>query len=210
MNKNKIKNRITDRAGQMFFERGSSGVSMDEIASSLGISKKTLYQYFPGKKGLLYEVISTTMKENEKVANDIINDRKLNFHLKLSRLMNHVSSIVSRLSLPFGEDLRRNDPEMWKELDQFRRKIILNNFNKLLESGIKQGIFRQDVDPQLMILMFSTLMQNLIDPKIFSQIPFTAAQVFETIVEVVFRGILTEPARKDFIKKKKGAANENR
>ncbi|MDP2807997.1 MAG: TetR/AcrR family transcriptional regulator [bacterium] len=197
----KLKKRIIDNASRMFFERGFSSVSMDQIASGLGVSKKTLYQHFPSKEALLYEVVSNMMRENGGIIEGIVSDRKMDFHLKLSRLMNHISGVVGRMARPFGEDLRRNAPEMWEEIDQFRKKKILLNFRKLMESGARQGVFRKDIDPQLMTLMFATLMQNMIDPKLFSQIPFTAAQVFETIVEMVFRGILTEPARKDFLKK---------
>ncbi|MDQ7797490.1 MAG: TetR/AcrR family transcriptional regulator [Candidatus Edwardsbacteria bacterium] len=199
----KLKARIIDSTSRLFFERGFSRVSMDQIASGLGISKKTLYQHFPSKQALLYQVVSSMMNENGKIIEDIVNDRGMDFHRKLSRLMNHLSGVVGRMARPFGEDLRRNAPEMWEEIDRFRKEKILLNFRKLLESGIRQGVFRKDVDPQLMTLMFATLMQNMIDPKLFSQIPFTASQVFETIVEVVFRGILTEPARKDFMNKVK-------
>lgn len=200
----KLKKRIISSSSKLFFDRGFSKVSMDEIASGLGISKKTLYQHFPSKEALLYQVVTDMMAENGSIIESIVNDQKMDFHQKLSLLMNHLSGVISRLYRPFGDDLRRNAPEMWEEVDRFRTKKILLNFRKLLESGIRQGVFRKDVDPQLMTMVFSTLIQNLIDPKLFSQIPFTAAQVFETIVEVVFRGILTEPARKEFVKKIKG------
>jgi len=196
-----IKERIINSTSRLFFEQGFSKVSMDEVASGLGISKKTLYQHFPSKQALLYEVVSNMMNENGKIIEGIVNDRGMDFHRKLSRLMNHLSGVVSRMARPFGEDLRRNAPEMWEEIDRFRRDKILLNFRKLLESGARQGVFRKDVDPQLMTLVFATLMQNMIDPKLFSQISFTAAQVFETIVEVVFRGIMTEPARINFLNK---------
>lgn len=202
-NPDKLKTRIIDSASQLFFERGFARVSMDQIASGLGISKKTLYQHFPSKQALLHEVVSNMINENGKIIEGIVNDRGMDFHRKLSRLMNHLSGLVSRMARPFGEDLRRNAPEMWEEIVRFRRNIVLFNFRKLLESGARQGVFRKDVDPQLMTLMFSTLMQNMIDPKLFSQIPVTAVQVFETVVEVIFRGIMTEPARKDFIKNNK-------
>lgn len=200
----KVKKRIIDSASRLFFERGFSRVSMDQIASGLGISKKTLYQRFPSKEALLYQVVTNMMAENGSIIESIVNDRGMDFHLKLSRLMNHLSGLVGRMARPFGEDLRRNAPEMWEEIDRFRKEKILLNFRKLLESGVRQGVFRKNADPQLITLMFAALMQNMIDPKLFSQIPFTAAQVFDTIVEVVFRGILTEPARKNFLKKIKG------
>lgn len=202
-----IAKRIIDRSGQMFFERGFSKVSMDELAANLGVSKKTLYQHFPSKEALLYEVVSKMMAENGRMIEEIVNDQKMDFHLKLSRLMHLVSSVISHVSRPFGEDLRKNAPEMWEEIDQFRKKKILLNFRKLLETGIQQGAFRKDIDPQLMTIMFATLMQNMIDPKLFSQIPFTAIQVFEMMVDVVFRGILTESARLNYLKKG-GSSNE--
>jgi AcrR family transcriptional regulator len=202
----KVETRIVGYAGRMFFERGFSRVSMDEISAGLGISKKTLYLHFPSKEALLYRVVTDMMSENGDIIDGIVNDPRIDFHQKISRLMSHLSGLLSRVYRPFGEDLRRNAPEMWEEIDQFRKKKILQNFTKLLDSGVKRGVFRRDVDPQLMTMVFATLMQNLIDPKLFSQVPFTASQMFETIVEIVFRGILTEPARKEFVKKNKGKA----
>lgn len=51
-----IRKRILETAKEFFLEFGYKKVTMDEIADSLGMSKKTLYQYFPSKYELLSAV----------------------------------------------------------------------------------------------------------------------------------------------------------
>lgn len=49
--------RILEVARNQFFSLGFAKVTMDEIAEELGMSKRTLYQHFPGKKALLRKAL---------------------------------------------------------------------------------------------------------------------------------------------------------
>ena len=58
MEENEIKVKILHKAEEMFLQFGFSRVTMEEIAMELGMSKKTLYRFFPGKEQLLKEMIN--------------------------------------------------------------------------------------------------------------------------------------------------------
>ena len=59
-----VQNRILEVAGSQFFSLGFTKVTMDEIAHEMGMSKRTLYQYFPGKKALLRKALLSRTKRN--------------------------------------------------------------------------------------------------------------------------------------------------
>ena len=52
-----MKSRILEKGTELFFRYGVKTVTMDAIASELGISKKTIYQHFPDKDSMVYEVV---------------------------------------------------------------------------------------------------------------------------------------------------------
>ena len=59
---NEQKDKILAASWEMFFQYGFKSVTMDDIASKLGISKKTLYQFFSNKKELITQSFEWEMK----------------------------------------------------------------------------------------------------------------------------------------------------
>ena len=53
---------ILKNVGNLYFKHGIRGVTMDDVASEFGISKKTLYQYFNDKKDLVCQAIDYYLK----------------------------------------------------------------------------------------------------------------------------------------------------
>src|SRR3982074_1681456 len=64
LNRNmEVKERILTKADELFMQYGIRSVSMDDIATQLGISKKTIYQYFADKDELVDAVVESDVKE---------------------------------------------------------------------------------------------------------------------------------------------------
>ncbi|OGG55831.1 MAG: hypothetical protein A3F84_24780 [Candidatus Handelsmanbacteria bacterium RIFCSPLOWO2_12_FULL_64_10] len=190
-----IRDRILETAREQFFQLGFTKVTMDEIASGLGMSKKTLYRFFSGKDELLREVVELNRGEIERGLDEILQDRGLSFAEKLKRLMAFLAMKLSRIGPLFMQDLHRNAPELWKEIEAFRRQKATSVFGDLIEEGVRKGVFRGDVDRQLLTLMYVNLIQGIIHAEVLSQLPLSASQAFEAIIKVLFEGILTDEFR---------------
>ena len=65
---NETAKRIQEDAHALFMQYGLKSVSMDDIASKMGISKKTIYQFFSDKEQLVVEVISAIIKKNQETS----------------------------------------------------------------------------------------------------------------------------------------------
>jgi AcrR family transcriptional regulator len=189
------RNRILEAAREQFFHLGFTKVTMDEIASGLGMSKKTLYRFFSGKDELLREVVELNRGEIERGLDEILQDKSLSFVERLKRLMAFLAMRLSRIGAPFMQDLHRNAPELWKEIETFRRRKATSVFGDLIDEGIQKGVFRGDVDRQLLTLMYVNLIQGIIHAEVLSQLPLSASQAFEAIIKVLFEGILTDDFR---------------
>jgi AcrR family transcriptional regulator len=193
-----VRDQILIKAQEEFFAHGFSRVTTDELASALGISKKTLYQHFSSKEEIVREASLRMRNEIATTVAAIVDDPQQDFVEKLRGVMTIIGAKVSRMRRPFFEDLQKKAPELWKEMEEFRREKIFSVIGGLIRQGSRKGMLRKDVNPDLFVLMFLTLVQNMINPEVLSQLPFSAAEVFRTFITVMLEGILTDEARDRF------------
>lgn len=193
-----IRNRILAEARSLFFRYGFSKVTMDEAAEALGMSKKTLYRYFPSKEDLLQAVTCAHMGECDSELKAICRRTELSPLDRLKLTMTYITGIFSQMSEPLVHDLRRNAPEIWKKVEDHRQKNISSDFGALIKEGRQKGQFRKDIDERLFILIYSHVVRDILNPEVLSGLPFKPSQVYDTICKVLFEGLLTDKARAEY------------
>jgi AcrR family transcriptional regulator len=190
--------RIVTASRGLFFSRGFVRVTADEIARQLGISKATLYKAFPSKEEILRAVVGDFLNGVLARVEELLSDDRLSFADKLAALFAFVGGRISRLGPVFIRDIQRSAPGIWREIDEFRRDKIFKNFKVILDSGRREGLFRGDVDPDILIEMFAYLIGEFLNPEAILRSGRRPAEVFESIIKVFFQGILTDRGRRDF------------
>jgi AcrR family transcriptional regulator len=194
-----IRARIIAVAKDEFFRIGFSKVTIDEIAAKLGMSKKTIYKFFESKNEIVRAVTSETMNHMKKCCEEIAGNEEMDFVDKLREMMTLVAIQYSKLGRPLIEDLQKNAPHIWELISKFRQERIQEDFGNLLKEGMRKGMFRNDIDEQLILLIYSNAIQTIINPEMLMHLPFSAAQVFEAIVKVIYEGILTDEAKSKYL-----------
>jgi AcrR family transcriptional regulator len=194
-----VKERILSYAEQLFLQFGYSKVTMDEIAAGVGMSKKTLYKFFPGKEALVKEMITSMKCSIDDHIESVWTNEDMDFMDKLKSVMNFIGKQTTKLHGPLLEDLHKNIPEVWKEIHDFRKANAVKRFTTFINEGVERGVFREDIDKQLIVLFYLHAIQGMINPEALSQLPFTANQVFDAIIRIVFEGILTEEGRHEYL-----------
>ena len=203
-----VRERIISQAEQLFVQFGYSKVTMDEIAANIGMSKKTVYKFFPGKEALIKEMITTLKCSVDDHINLIWNNESMNFMDKLKSVMDFIGKQTTKLHGPLLEDLHKNIPEVWKEIHDFRKANAVKKFTAFINEGVEKGVFREDIDRQLIVLFYLHAMQGMINPETLSQLPYSANQVFDAIIRIIFEGILTEGGRDEYLSYNKEEINE--
>jgi AcrR family transcriptional regulator len=194
-----IKERILSQAEQLFLQFGYSKVTMDEIAASLGMSKKTVYKFFPGKEALVKEMITSMKCSIDDHIEYVWSNQEMEFMDKLKSVMNFIGKQTTKLHGPLLEDLHKNIPEVWQEIHDFRKANAVKRFTVFINEGVERGVFRKDIDRQLIVLFYLHAIQGLINPETLSQLPYSANQVFDAIIRIIFEGILTEEGRQEYL-----------
>ncbi len=85
-----IKEKIVFVAGALFMHNGIKNISLDEVASKLGISKRTIYQHFEDKEDILVYFLKYTQK---KQFEDLQNAKKNCLRLSISSSIYWISTV---------------------------------------------------------------------------------------------------------------------
>jgi len=199
MNEEKeIKQRIVLKADEMFRQYGFSKVTMEGIASDLAISKKTLYKHFSNKDHILKELVYTNKCEVENFIEDLMAKKTMPFIEKLKNFMNFIAKQAEKLDGPMVRDLMKCNPEVWKDIEEFRTKKAYKHLSQLFEEGVESGIFRKDVNNSVIVLAYVASIHSLINPEVLSKLPISADQAFRDILKILFEGIFTTEGRKKY------------
>ncbi|MCX6133809.1 MAG: TetR/AcrR family transcriptional regulator [Ignavibacteriales bacterium] len=192
-----VRERVLEHARDAFLSRGFSKVTLDEIASDLGISKKTLYKFYPSKEELLRASLHTMMRsagwELERISSS---DKP--FAEKLAEAMVTMGKYISRLRKEGLADVQRNAPLIWRELDKFREEHIVSKLVAMIVQARNENIFRPEIHEQVLIRMLMSSIQGVINPQVLTQCSFSAQEAAQNILKVLFEGALTDAARKEF------------
>ena len=187
--------RIIAAARNHFFAHGFRSVTMDDLADELGMSKKTLYGAFPSKLDLLQAVLLEKFRHVEadldKVMSTVSSDVLGALHQLLACMQRHAGEIQP----PFVRDIRREAPEVFKTVEDQRRKIIQRYFGKIFEEGRRAGIIRKDIPTRLMIAMLVGVTEAIMNPPKMAELGLTPQTGYVSIVTVMLEGLLTEKGR---------------
>ncbi len=198
MEEKDIKQKILQKAEEMFQKYGFSKVTIEEIASSLNISKKTLYKHFSNKEHILKEMVHQNKCEVDDFIDELMSDKLTPFLEKLKKFMNFIAKISKKIEGTMVHDIMRTHPEIWKDIEQFRENRAYKNLSNLIEEGISNGIFRNDVNTEVVVLAYVSAIHTLINPETLSKLPISADQAFRDILKILFEGLFTTEGRKKY------------
>jgi AcrR family transcriptional regulator len=190
-----IQKRILDEAREQFFKFGYSRITMDDLASSLGISKKTLYKHFRSKEELIKAAIAGLMQEAFQYIAGTIHNPDIEFLERLKLLIVFIGNLATRVGTETVRELEREVPHVWNEFQELREKFILAHFRDFIREGVEKGMIRNDVNQEIILLIFVNSIKTIITPKVITEMPFSLKEAFDAIIKVIYNGILTEDYR---------------
>lgn len=180
----------------LFVSEGIDRFTMDDLASRQGISKKTLYRFFPSRQDLVEHVCRWVSAEYESAMQAWDGNHKGPLD-KLLGLISNVVVLCKSVSPLFFQDLERHYPLQWMELQQQLSQAIDYRLRRLLEEGIENGVFRNSIHPELVISIWQQHVQT--DFKYAARLvnDYSKDEVFRQAVYLFLYGIIAPAAIPD-------------
>ncbi len=168
---------------------------MDDIASELAMSKKTLYSHFRSKSELLQSVVIEKQQEIEADLRRITSQSSLDFPAAIRQLLTKMQQHLEEIRPALIRDLRREAPEIFKYVDIRRRELIHKYFSKILDQGRRAGIIRKDIPTRLIIEIWLGVVQSIMNPEKLTELDLTPKEGFSAIISVILKGLMTAEGR---------------
>lgn len=185
-----LRARIVAGARRHFFAHGFRGVTMEELARELGMSKKTLYVSFPGKRDLLLAVVADKAARIDDDLTRIMSDARAGFPARLARLLECFHQHAGEIQPAFVRDVRREAPEIFQAIEAKRTDLLQRHFGKLLEQGRRAGLVRKDIPTKLLVATLLGAVQAIANPRQVEELGITPRIALLTAMNVVLEGVL--------------------
>ncbi|MEY4331668.1 MAG: hypothetical protein RLZZ196_406 [Bacteroidota bacterium] len=144
-----MENRILYKARDLMTRHGVKHVTMDDIATQLGISKKTIYQFYKDKDALVMAVVNFELEE-QSIKCQRTQDNADNAVHEMFMILEDIQQMFKNMNPMTMNELAKYYPEAFMRIqnhkDDFMHKIIKTNLIK----GIEQGVYRKEIDPEIL------------------------------------------------------------
>jgi AcrR family transcriptional regulator len=161
------KEKILTVAKALFLQYGIKSVSMDDIARELGISKKTLYTVVGSKDILVKEVVKDHVKEESQIIHKIEIESKNALEI-IFKITDHVNTFMRGMKPSITYDLKKYHRESWRIIEEEHHTFIEKTIKLNIERGIKEGLYRENIDPFVISKLYIANMELLTNEEIFS------------------------------------------
>lgn len=182
-----LKEKILEMAMAAFMRKGVRAVKMDDIATTLSISKRTLYELYGDKETLLYEGICRH-DEIRRLHMDAYAHKGHNVIEILMEAYRFNGNASRNISPMFYEDLHR-----YPKVEQYMKKVRMekrDEFLQFMKKGIEDGCFSSDVNYQLIMLLFESVMDYAMQNKLLYK--YSKDELFSHFLLIPLRGLCTE------------------
>lgn len=184
---------ILSALAELAHTRGVYRVTVDELASRAGVSKRTIYRYFRSKDEIVEALLDRFMNEMAGQVEHIIDSGD-----KPADILTGVVKFAARsgrtLINPLVlDDLRRYYPGLWNKIEKFRADKIQQNFIKVLIKNRKEKDLRQ-IDPGILSAAFTASVQAVVNPEFILNNGLTFEETVKQLIELFMHGIIDDKA----------------
>jgi len=185
-----MKDKILLNATELFLNYGFKSVTMDDIANKLGMSKKTIYQYFDNKTKL---VEASTLYMFEFISHGIncICEIKKNPIEEIYEIKKFIMEHLKDEKSSPQYQLQKYYPKIFKTLKEKQYKLMLECVSENLRRGVVLGLYRNTINIEFIAKIYFNCMIALKDKDLFPLNNLSMNTLMENYIEYHLRGVCT-------------------
>ena len=186
-----IKERIVESSIDLFMKRGCKSVTMDEIASENGISKRTLYENFEDKNSLLKECLCTAYERTKNATDQVFNSSD-NVYDLMFKVLECKTNQRYNFKMSFIMELKKFYPEVYDIMRLKFANFHIESAHNFIDRGQKECLIMEDINKEIVTKVIITMSDMMINGDVFSGLNATRRQIFKETILLYIRGISTK------------------
>jgi TetR/AcrR family transcriptional regulator, cholesterol catabolism regulator len=179
---------ILKGAQELFFRYGIKGITMDDVAKHLSMSKRTIYEKFPNKEA----IVEILMKEHlKKHLDDCIKYRNASSNAieEIFMMLAPLKELFEAMNPRLLFELKKFHPDAWQDFLKFKRTTLLDSMVTNMKRGIAEGFYREDIDVNILAILRIEEVEIAWNQEIYPSSKFDLAKVHISLLEHFLFGI---------------------
>ena len=193
------KARIQKAAHDLVMQYGIRSVSMDDIAANLGMSKKTIYQYFKDKDELVEAVVDEVITTNQYACKQDI-ERSENAVHEIFLVMEMMAEMFKTMNPFILHDMQKYHPAAFSKFKKHKNEFLYNVCTQNLLRGVKEELYRPELAVDILCRYRVETMFIPFNPEFQQSLKQSLAKIEEEILMHFLFGLVSQKGYKQIIK----------
>lgn len=194
--------RIREQALQLFFQYGTRSVSMDDIATTVGSSKKTIYQYYTDKDDLVSDAIENVLLDNCRECESVISIADNAVHEGFLAI-DQTSRLFRSMNPVLMNDLKKYHSRAYRKFIDYKGEFIYQIIVNNMKRGIAEGLYREDLNIEVLARFRVESIVIPFLPDFYNKVPTGLFEVQRELFYFFLHGMATVRGQKLIEKYKK-------
>lgn len=184
------KQRIQKAAHDLVMQYSIRSVSMDDIATNLGMSKKTIYQYFKDKDELIESVVDAVIDNNQCICNED-REKAANAVHEIFLVMDMMVEMFKTMNPSILFDIQKYHPSAFRKFQKHRNEYLYNVCRQNLERGIQEELFRSEINVDVLARYRVETMLTAFNPEFQRSVKQSLVVIEEEIIIHYLFGVVS-------------------
>ena len=189
-----VKERILAKAADLFMRYGIRSITMDEIATQLGISKKTIYQFFTDKDDMVAAVIDQEIKKNENECFQFRKDAGNAVH-QIFLALESLEEMLKYTNPLMLYDLEKHHPRSFAKIREYKYQFLYQTIMDNLQWGIAEKLYREDIRLDIASKWRIESAFLVFNPDVFPHSRYRMSEVNFELALLFLHGVVTDKGR---------------
>ena len=182
----------------LFQQYGIRSLTMDDIASKLGCSKKTLYVFYTNREDLVNKVISQDMDDHQLQIQKVI-EQEINPIDELFLLNEIALKKIKTIHPTTQYELKKYYPSAWQIFDDKHKSLVFKVTLSNIKRGVKMELYRSEINPKIMAKIFAENIDIVFNGVVFNSETSSFSDVFYEYMTHYIHGIINENGKVYFL-----------
>lgn len=191
--------RIREKAHDLFMQYGLRSVSMDDIAGALGMSKKTIYQFYEDKDGLVQDVIVNLLNQNECCCEKDRDESENAIH-EIFLAMDFMMEMFRSMNPSLVFDMQKYYPAAFKRFLQHKNDYLFGVIKTNIQRGIREGLYREEINVDIIARFRVESIMLPFDPSFYTKVKQDLASIEEELMLYFLFGMASQKGYKLAVK----------
>ncbi len=175
---------------ELFFKFGIKRVTMDDIAKELGMSKKTIYQYYKEKDDIVNQLCEIEMSKNQKKFDEVFSQSKDPIH-EIMLISANMKEMMQHINPIFFLDLQKFHPKAFIQFQVFKENCAFKDILRNIKKGKEEGYYKADIDEEFAARYRLAQIDMLMFGGYFSFDKLSFSKSHELVLDMFVYGICT-------------------